>query len=200
LPVIQPLLIVLVIAVAAVQGPFSVFWSSKEMRSVTVDGIGLVSAVTECLDSSRQSRIKMEFRVCRKNPAWFDSCRPTRSGLNSIEFDPITESYRVESDLHDDQEEPFSTGIPSRPEAIESVLRVRSISLEYLAQGDVSVLRESGTYIQVRATLSCRGSVNRFFANASRILTFGMVNVVETTTDWSEFSLASDITKPSVEL
>jgi len=197
--VIYPFTIVLMIAVATVQGPFSVFWSSNEMRSVTVDGAGLAPAVTECLDSSRQSRIKMEFRVCRRNPAWFDSCRPARSGLNSIEFDVVTESYRVESDLHDDDVEPSSSGIPSRLEAIESVLRMRSVPLEYLAQGDVSVLRESGTFLQVRATLSCRGSANRFFANVSRILTLGMVNVIETTTDWGEFSLVSDITKSSIE-
>jgi hypothetical protein len=196
--VIQPLSIVLVIA-AATHGIFNAVWVSKEMKAVTVYGEGLSQAVVECLDSSRQSLVKMEFRVCRRSPAWFDSCRPGRSGLNSIEFDPITESYRVESDLHDDDLEPSSIGIPSRAEAIESVLLVRSIPLEYLAQGDTTVLQESGTYLQVRATMSCRGSVNRFFANVSRVLTLGMVNVVESATDWSDFNLVSDIQAPSTE-
>jgi hypothetical protein len=198
--VVRTLSVLVVIAAASSQGLFNVFWSTKETKAVTVNGSGLSQAVVECLDSSRQLRIKMEFRVCRRNPAWFDSCRPSRSGLNSIEFDPITESYRVESDLHDDDVEPTSIGIPSRDEAIKSVLHARAVPLEYLAQGDTTVLQEAGSYIQVRATLACKGTVNRFFANVSQILTLGMINVVETTTDWNDFSLASDIAAASTEL
>lgn len=195
----RPLLTVVVIAAAAApQGLFNVFWTGNEKQAVTVYGAGLTQSVLECLDSSRQSRVRFELRVCRRSPAWFDSCRPSRSGLNTIEFDPITESYRVGSDLIGDEFEPASIGIPSRAEAVEVVLQTKTISLGYLAQEDTTVLQERGTYIQVRATTSCRGSVNRFFANVSQILTFGMVNVVESTTDWNDFSLTSDIvTSPS---
>jgi hypothetical protein len=192
----RPLLIVVVIAAASTQGLFNVFWTSNEKQAVTVYGVGLTQSVLECLDSSRQSRVRIEFRVCRRSPAWFDSCRPSRSGLNTIEFDPITESYRVVSDLLGDESEPASIGIPSRSEAVEVVLQTKTIPLGYLAQEDATVLQEKGTYIQVRATTSCRGSVNRFFANISQILTLGMVNVVESTTDWNDFSLTSDITTP----
>ncbi len=192
----RPLLIVVVIAAASTQGLFNVFWTSNEKQAVTVYGAGLAQSVLECLDSSRQSRVRIDFRVCRRSPAWFDSCRPSRSGLNTIEFDPITESYRVVSDLLGDDSEPASIGIPSRAEAVEVVLQTKTIPLGYLAQEDTTVLQERGTYIQVRATTSCRGSVNRFFANVSQILTLGMINVVESTTDWNDFSLTSDITTP----
>ncbi len=196
---LRPLSIVLVIAAVSTQGLFTVFWTSNEKQAVTVYSSGLTESVVECLDSARQSRVRIEFRVCRRSPAWFDSCRPSRSGLNTIEFDPITESYRVVSDLLGDDSEPISTGIPSRTEAIEVALHTKAIRLDYLAQEDATVLQERGTYMQVRATTSCRGSVNRFFANVSQILTLGMVNVVESTTDWNDFSLASDITTPRSE-
>ncbi len=196
---VRALSIVLVIAAVSTQGIFKVFWTSTEKRAVGVYGEGLTQAVVECLESSRQSRVRVEFRVCRRDPAWFDSCRPTRSGLNSIEFDPITESYRVVSDLLGDDSESTSSGIPSRAEAVEVVLQTKLIPLEYLAQGDTTVLQERGSYIQVRATTACRGSVNSVFANISQILTLGMVNVVESTTDWYDFSLSSDITTASIK-
>jgi hypothetical protein len=197
--VLRLLSIVVVVAAVSTQGMFNVFWSTKEKKAVTVYGAGLTQSVIECLDSSRQSRVKIEVRVCRRNPAWFDSCRPNRSGLNTIEFDPITESYRVVSDLFGDNADPASIGIPSRIEAVEVVLQTRAIPLEYLAQEDTTVVQEKGTYIQVRATTSCRGSVNRFFANVSQILTLGMLDVVESTTDWHDFTLASDISTPASE-
>ena len=189
----HPLSILVFVVAASIQGPFQVFWSNREMRQLSIDGQGLSSQVVECLQSSRQARVTFEARICRHEPAWFDSCLPSRSSVQTIEFDAISESYRVVSDMQGDGLDAVAVGIPSQEEAIHAVLMVRSMSIDYLAQGDVTVAKEQGSYIQVRSRSSCRGSSSRFFAHISEILTLGLVDVVESTSDWYEFNLASDI-------
>lgn len=181
-----------VAALALVAGPFQVQWSSPQREALSIRVVGAQTALGECLDSGRKGRLKVEFRVCRSSPAWFDSCRPTQSGMNSIEFDAISESFRVVSDLRDDGSDAIAVGMPNRPEALQAAVEVRALPLDFLAQGDTFVLKEPGTYVQLRATTSCRGSVNRILVNLSEILTLGMVTAGENTSDWFDFTIAAD--------
>jgi hypothetical protein len=185
-----------VAALALVAGPFQVQWSSPQREALSIRVVGAEAALGECLDSGRKGRLKVEFRVCRSSPAWFDSCRPTQSGINSIEFDAISESFRVVSDLRDDGSDAIAVGMPNRPEALQAAVEVRALPLEFLAQGDTFVLKEPGTYVQLRATTSCRGSVNRILVHLSEIVTLGMVTAGESASDWFDFTLATELPVP----
>jgi hypothetical protein len=183
----------LVLVVAA--NAFVVNWSRSGQGAITIRATGLEESVDECLESARQAKIRFEMRMCRRNRAWFDSCAEARSELHTIEFDSISESYRVVSDRYRDDTEPVAVGIPSRNEAVRTVTTVESLSLDFLARGDTRLAEDPDTYIQVRTTFSCKGAVNRTFARLSQILTLGLVNVVESESPWTDFD-SSQPAKP----
>ncbi len=188
LPVLQ-----VFVAVAALVAPFQVQWTTQHRDAVSIEALGVTDAVVECLDAGRRARLKFEFRLCRSSPSWFDSCRPSQSGVNTIEFDSISDSFKVVSDLRADESDAVAVGVTVRREALQMAREVRSLALEYLAQGDTTVVKEPGAYIQVRVTTSCRGSVNRVLSSLSEVLTLGLVTAGESTTEWFDFALSSGI-------
>jgi hypothetical protein len=79
-----------------------------------------------------------------------------------------------------------------------TALTVEGVPVIFLASGDEKLANDPAAYIQVRGTFSCKGSVNRTLARLSQLFTLGIVNAVETTTDWYDFEIASGVaTLPS---
>lgn len=166
-----------------------VHWNEMGRHTVTIRAEELEQDVKTCLDSARQAKVRFDMRLCHRNPAWFDSCTMTRSEIHAIEFDPISESFRVISDRYGDDNEPTAVGIPAVAEAIRSATALEEVPLEYLAGEEKRLVNDSAAYLQVRTSFSCRGAVNRTVARLSQVLTLGLVNVVESTTPWGDFDI-----------
>ena len=171
---------------ALIVGIVQVHWSGPERIGVSIVARDRAVEISRCLESSLQARLRFEVRLCNRRSMWFDHCEDTRAEIHTVEFDEVTESYRVVTDRLGDKLEAIAVGIPARVDAISSVTTVNEMPLRFLApEGQTT----EGAYVQVRTIFTCRGEVNRTLAHLSRIITFGLVNVVESTAPWADFSL-----------
>jgi hypothetical protein len=170
-------------------GLVQVNWASPEKAAISIAAPERQPEILECLSSALQARVRFDVRLCHRRSGWFDGCEESRSELHTVQFDEITESYRVVSDRFGDDLEPVAVGIPARSEAIKVATSLQDLPLTFLARDEQQLLDQQDTYIQVRTIFVCRGEVNRTLAHLSRIITLGLVNVVEDSSGWSDFEL-----------
>lgn len=173
----------------SVLAALQVAWSTKDQRGLTITAVERQEEVRECLDASLLARVRFEVRLCHRRESWLDGCEDTRTEVHTIQFDEVTESYRVVSDRIGDKLEATAVGVPSRMEAVRVTLTIPQMPLEFLARDNPALLGQEGTYVQVRTGVSCRGGGARMFAHLSRILTLGLVNTVESRSSWHDFTL-----------
>jgi hypothetical protein len=183
------------VAVAA-SVSLSVHWSSRERQAVTLRALDLEERLLECLESSRQAKVRFEMQLCRKRVGWFDACSDTHPLVQTIEFDAITESYKIVTDRWRDEEEPITVGIPARAEALRTVSSIEGVLVSELAEGDIKLMASDQAYIRARTVYSCRGGTSRTLAGLSQILTFGLLNVVESDSPWIDFDMQARADEP----
>jgi hypothetical protein len=168
----------------------NVTWVSRgDSSAITVHAHGVTEDVTECLDRVKEARLRFEVRLCSRQSAWFDSCEGVRSEMHSVEYEPISEAYRVITDRFGDEDERLAVGVPTIREALHAMTTMENLPLAFLARGEEALITEKGAYVQVRTVFSCRGGTNRTLARLSQVLTLGIVNVVEETSEWHDFEL-----------
>lgn len=176
-----------------VTGMFGAYWGSAAREDITIKASGFERSIQECLADNLEARIRFDIRLCRHYGVWFDRCTQERAEHHIISFDEITESFRVVSDRFGDATSPVAVGIPSKQEAISTVLTIEGVTISFLARGDATLAADPRAYIQVRGTFSCKGSVNRTLARLSQIFTLGIVNTMETTSEWYDFDVSSGV-------
>lgn len=166
---------------------FQVQWVDVTQQAVTVRASGVESEIEECLDNGREVKLRLELRLCRRRGSWLDACAEQRTQHHAVSYDSITESYKVVTDRLGDDAEPVAVGIPSRSDAVAATVTAENIPLSFLARDETELLSHERAYLQARAVFVCKGSVNRTVAQLSQILTFGLVNVVESDSGWMDF-------------
>ena len=168
----------------------SVHWTatSTEMVSISVSDFG--EQIQECLNKGREAGVRFEAKVCRTRVGWFDSCESPRVETRSVQYDPISESYKVVTDRHGDESEPLSIGIPNKEEALQSVTQVDQLALTFLARKNISDEDRAKRYLSIRVLFDCKGRVSKTFARISNVLTLGLVDIGPEDTGWTNFNLA----------
>lgn len=170
---------------------FSVRWVSPSRQAVRIEAPHVRAHMMECVDSARTGRVRFEYRVCQRRSAWFDHCGAVKEELHTIDFENITESYRVSRDRRGDRQPARLDDIPLRSEAMRTVSVVDSLPLTAVVE-EASELRSLTTgYLQVRVVSSCKGGITKTLAHVSRIVTLGLVDMVEERTSWRDFDLRS---------
>jgi len=196
---VRLLALLLLAATGAAAGPFiTADWSSPEKDAVTIRSAGWEESALECLESGKQARVRFEARLCRRRAAWLDRCESSRSEVHTLEYDGITESYRLVADRFGDVPEATAVGIPSREEAVRELLRSESLPLAFLGREEPELVQNRASYLSVRTIFRCKGTSSRTFAHLSRLLTFGVLDVVESRSDWHEFALFPEGRRPDL--
>jgi Domain of unknown function (DUF4390) len=167
---------------------FQVVWVDSSHTAVTIRAPGAEQEVTECLEGGREAKLRFQVRLCRKRRSWLDACANERTQHHSISYDSVTETYKVVKDRLGDDADPVAVGLPSREEAIKAVLTAENVPLSFLARDEDELLGHERGYLQARSVFICKGSMNRTLAQFSQILTFGLLNVVESDSGWLDFS------------
>ena len=168
---------------------FQVHWVDSSMTSVSIRATGVEEEMAECLEAGREAKLRFEMRLCRKRSSWLDACAQERTQHHSVTFDSITESYKVVSDRLGDEVDPVAVEIPSQKDAIAATVTAENLPLSFLVRDEDILLSHERAYLQARTVFACKGSVNRTIAHLSQILTFGIVNVVESDSGWMDFSV-----------
>lgn len=183
----RALILVALLGVASTY--FQVVWVDSSHTAVTIRAPGAEQEVAECLEGGREVKLRFQVRLCRKRHSWLDACGRERTQHHSISYDSITESYKVIKDRLGDDADPVAVGIPSRGEAINAVVTAEDVPFSFLARDESELLGHEQGYLQARMIFICKGSVNRTLAQLSQILTFGILNVVESDSGWLDFSV-----------
>lgn len=168
---------------------FRVNWVDSSKTSVTIRATGVEEEMRECLEASREAKLRFEVRLCRKRSSWLDACAEERTQHHSVSFDSITESYKVVTDRLGDDIDPVSVEVPSLKDAVEATITAEKLPLSFLARDEGDLVGHDRAYLQARTVFVCKGSVNRTVAHLSQVLTLGIVNVVESDSGWVDFSV-----------
>jgi hypothetical protein len=168
-------------------------WYTQSQRAINISATHRGPEVLECLTEELKAKLRFEVRLCRRRSGWVDFCEDSRSELHTVTYDEVTESYRVVSDRLDDDQEPISIEVPSRPEAVTLVTTVENLPLSFLTREEPEILQHANCYLQIRTIFTCRGNSSRPFAHISRVLTFGLLNTVEERSQWDDFALHSEV-------
>ncbi len=170
-----------------------VTWHTQQQKAINIKAQSRGSEVLECLAEELKAKLRFEIRLCRRRAGWLDFCEDSRSELHTVTYDEVTESYRVVSDRLDDEQEPISIEVPSRPEAVRLVTTVDNLKLNFLTRDEPHLTEQENSYLQIRTIFTCRGNSSRPFAHVSRFLTFGLLNTVEDRSEWEDFALHSQV-------
>lgn len=163
------------------------FWGEPARQTVTLDAGTFSESASRCLESGREARFRFELRGCRRRVGWFDTCGGDYVWTKGLQYDPITESYRLSTDRLNDEGDPVSVGIANREEALRRIVLLDSIPVKTLQVGGAAVTETRRGYFGARVIYECKGLVSRTWARLTMALTLGLVEVGSTDTGWKDF-------------
>lgn len=147
---------------------------------------GYESELATCLSSGLSVRYRYEFELCRRRRFWFDDCEGNRTAISNVEFDPISETYAVSSDLLGDRDPPVVERVTDVPKALAIASNRSDIPLSWLSRGkelgEVERQRFRG-----RVSAECRGEYSESMKRLSYILSFGLRKSSGYDSGWVEF-------------
>lgn len=152
-------------------------WSSPKEEGVSVAIMDPDTLLDNCVKSGFEMRYRYEVQLCRKRTFWFSECKDKRIVYNALDFDPISESYKLTRDLWHDGIAPDSVVLQASDEAAEKMSNIDSLPLSFLGDGDKEFTSQPKLFIVVRAYSECRGEYNKTVADVSKFLTFGLLKI-----------------------
>ena len=164
-------------------------WTGGEFNSVRVLAEGKEALISQCIESGLAVRYRYEFRVCRRRLLWADTCGDEVVHTRTLQYDPISESYRVSIDKLGDHLAPRVVTHPALDEALQNVTVLYSPSLSELGYSERRYPQKRAPYLGVRVVTDCKGDYNETFARISSFLTLGILDIGTYDSGWVDFSL-----------
>lgn len=162
-------------------------WDTSDRTAIDIVVPGVDKILPTCLQSGLELRYRFEVQVCKRRPLWFDSCGPTRIKRHSLEYDPITQSYRLTSDWLGDRAGPITETFTTLNEASAAFQAAREVTLEFLADHSAELMNSRRLYLSVRIHSGCKGGYNETLARISSFLSLGLVRISGFDTGWLDF-------------
>lgn len=162
-------------------------WSNREAGELRITLPGEQELLNRCIESGLQVSYRFKLRLCRRRAAWFDRCGDTITEIHSMQFDPISESYKVEVDRHGDASDPLSTTVATPAQARELAGRIPNLRISDLGGSTAKLSPKS--YIDVRVITDCKGGLDAAMLELSHMLTFGLVKIDRFDSGWVAFKL-----------
>jgi len=163
----------------------AVQWAAKSHQEINISVGATDGRLQSCLNSGFDIRYRFEIKLCSTRANLLIDCRAPVILIRTLEYDPISESYRVTSDFLSDEEEPESFIASSREEGLNSMASIRQMPLVSLGWGK----DPKQQFVNVRLTSDCKGEYNETLARIGYFLSLGIVRFNEHTTGWISFAL-----------
>jgi hypothetical protein len=161
-------------------------WASQNHDSMEIQADGSEELLNRCIEGGIEVRYRYEMRYCTKGSFWFDQCEDSWVEIKSLQYDPVKETYLIQSDLLDDKETPEKGGFSTLAEAQKALSTIQHVNIEKIARGKLNKKTERD-YIGIRVLSECRGSVGNTLLDISYYLTFGLVKVSRFDSGWVAF-------------
>lgn len=156
--------------------------------SIKIVAAGQEELLNRCMESGLEVRYRFDMRFCRRRTGWFDWCGDQRSQIHILQYDPISESFKVTTDRHGDEEKPRQVIYNSLEEANNELTHIPSIPLSFIAR-DQDYLNQKNSYIGVKIVADCKDSFGSSILDISYILTLGLVKINRFDSGWIAFNL-----------
>lgn len=182
--------ILAMIAALALHAPDVVLrWATQKLPVVDVEVRGEDPGREPCLSGGLELRYRFEVRLCSRRRGWFDNCGSARIFTRSLSFDPVKESYRLETDAWSDDRAPVITNVSTLTDAVKAIAVVPDVSLDGISGEGHDVKDVEGEYLDIRVVSECKGEYSQTLSRISSFLTLGLLQVSGFDTGWNEFSL-----------
>lgn len=164
----------------------SVRYEGQARDSVTIAVQGADDRLPNCLESGFEIRYRFEMKLCTgaSDFLWND-CRSPRQVIRTLEYDAISESYKITSDVIADTIEPERSVEITRQAALDAMATLKSVPLSLVGWGKNPEQR----YLLVRLISDCKGEYNETLARIGYFLSLGIVRFNENNTGWISFTL-----------
>ncbi|MCO6429765.1 MAG: DUF4390 domain-containing protein [Deltaproteobacteria bacterium] len=159
-----------------------------EPQGIRVIADGRQELLERCIESGTEVRYRFRLRYCRRRVGWFDDCSSEKTEIHSLRYDPIGESYIVESDRFADDDPPEKNTYSSLPEARADLVEIKQMSLNFISAAAVHD-RGARRYIGVRVTADCKREVGDVLLDLPYLLTFGLVKTSRFDSGWIAYEM-----------
>lgn len=166
-----------------------VSWSNAEHTAVRVEVVPRDEFVTQCLNAGLEVRVRYELRMCRRRVLWADSCEERRVQIQTMQFDPIREGYRVSTDRLGDTSSPKVSVVPEQVAAMSLAFRIPELLLADLGFSADQFPADRTPFFGVRAVADCKGDYNETLARISSFLTLGLIDFGSSDSGWVDFRI-----------
>lgn len=178
-------------------------WASSVKDTINISSEGNEPLLDKCLEAGIEVRYRFQMRYCRRGSFWFDQCQDQWDEIKTIKYDPIKESYLVQSDRIGDEIKPSQALFSSKEEAIKMLSTIENADIDKISRGEYSEYKSKlsnknnqddqedlpRTYIGIKIVSDCKGSVGSTMLDISYYLTFGLVKVSRFDSGWVAFYL-----------
>lgn len=164
-------------------------WSGGEHSAVRVVAEGKEGTIDQCIESGLEVRYRYELRLCRRRTLWADYCKDSRITIHAVQYDPISESYKVAMDTLSDGYPPKVVTFLVLEDALRAVTTLSSPPLKDMGYNSDAFPSRRDPYIGVRVITDCKGDYNETMARISNFLTLGLLEIGSFDSGWSDFSL-----------
>jgi len=168
---------------------FSINWTDRKFDSLTLQVRGYNEVQERCLKNGLEVRYRYELQLCRRRTGWFHACKEQRLIMHSLQFDPISQTYKVTRDRLGDDRPSQKNDVAAFEEALLLTSRVENLPLSFLAQDDTAFADRKRLYVSSRVMADCHGQYNATLARVGYFLTLGLIKVSAFSSGWIDFDL-----------
>lgn len=143
----------------------------------------------QCLQSGLDVRAIFDIKVCARGTYWFDDCTDRYRETRTVQYDAVSESYSIITDIFTDGKRPQTLSGASYEEASSALRALEALPLARVGEEVQDLLQQRKAYLSVRVRGSCLEEERSFGARVPYYLTLGMFRFVGFDSGWIDFSL-----------
>lgn len=166
-------------------------WLNQQHDSVKIEVAGNDEFINQCLSSGLELRYRYEARLCKRRLLWADACNQEKIEIRTLQFDHISEGYRLSIDWLGDKIPAKVVHIAIQQEALIAIANIAAINFVDLGFNQADFPETSSPYMGIRVIADCKGDYNETIAKISSWLTLGLLDLATYDSGWVDFRLAS---------
>lgn len=141
--------------------------------------------IVQCMQSGLEVKHRVEFQTCRRRGSWFDHCDKPQLLSRSIQYDAVSENYRIVTDWLSDRSSPAIT-LETDIDKAQEYLQQFVVPASALPK---SISADKRLYLSVRVRGYCQQDEKSLFTQIPYYLTFGMFRFAGFDTGWVDYEL-----------
>ena len=164
----------------------SLKWATPHNEALQIHVQDSDPRLNECLEAGFRVRYRFEIKLCNGEEGWgwFAQCSKARTIYHWLEYDALTENYKLSSDMLNDGKEAETESLTDKSGASDRFTSINNLPLSQLVSNGSSY-----RYARVRLISDCKGEYNETIAKVGYFLSLGLYRFNQSDTGWIRFSL-----------